>query len=230
MNFSDMISELKTYKNNLVSILVGKGVEAEETEGFNTLIPKVEQIESGNSDEFDAFLNNTLTELNNPRITSLAYVPATSITVLNLPSVTSIPNNFKNKKMETVIMPSLLNTGISGFSDEVKLTHAQFDSLTTIGMNGLMSCTTITKFDFPSLTSIGTNGLKGCTNLETLIFRSETMVTAGGSTPLGNCKIASGEGYIYVPNALIDTYKANTNWSTYADQFRAIEDYPDICG
>lgn len=37
-------------------------------------------------------------------------------------------------------------------------------------------------------------------------------------------------GYIYVPAALIDEYKTATNWATFADQFRAIEDYPDICG
>lgn len=40
----------------------------------------------------------------------------------------------------------------------------------------------------------------------------------------------SGTGYIYVPAALVDSYKAATNWSTYADQIRAIEDYPDITG
>ena len=37
--------------------------------------------------------------------------------------------------------------------------------------------------------------------------------------------IASGTGYIYVPAVLIDSYKAATNWSTYAAQFRALEDY-----
>ena len=30
--------------------------------------------------------------------------------------------------------------------------------------------------------------------------------------------------------ALVDTYKVNSVWSTYANQFRAIEDYPDMCG
>ena len=37
--------------------------------------------------------------------------------------------------------------------------------------------------------------------------------------------IASGAGYIYVPAALVDSYKVATNWSTYAAQFRALEDY-----
>ena len=37
-------------------------------------------------------------------------------------------------------------------------------------------------------------------------------------------------GYIYVPRALVNSYKAATNWSTFASQIRAIEDYPDITG
>ena len=43
-------------------------------------------------------------------------------------------------------------------------------------------------------------------------------------------KISSGSGYIYVPAALVDSYKAAGNWQYYADQIRAIEDYPEITG
>ena len=37
--------------------------------------------------------------------------------------------------------------------------------------------------------------------------------------------IMKGEGYIYVPRALVDSYKVATNWSSWATQFRALEDY-----
>lgn len=33
------------------------------------------------------------------------------------------------------------------------------------------------------------------------------------------------DGYIYVPRNMCDTLKSSTNWSTYADQIRALEDY-----
>ena len=33
------------------------------------------------------------------------------------------------------------------------------------------------------------------------------------------------DGYIYVPREMVDTLKSTTNWSTYADQIRALEDY-----
>ena len=42
--------------------------------------------------------------------------------------------------------------------------------------------------------------------------------------------ISKGTGYIYVPKALVESYQAHEKWSTYSNQFRAIEDYPEICG
>ena len=50
-------------------------------------------------------------------------------------------------------------------------------------------------------------------------------VNAFSDTP-----IANGTGFVYVPLSLIEDYKTATNWATYAAQFRAIEDYPEICG
>lgn len=68
-------------------------------------------------------------------------------------------------------------------------------------------------------------------NLETLIIRHATQVAkCGSSTTFNSTPIAEGTGYIYVPQALIEQYKVATNWATYANQFRAIEDYPEICG
>lgn len=74
--------------------------------------------------------------------------------------------------------------------------------------------------------------------LRTLIFRDTSGVQPisivpydGGSTgQFSQTPIGSGNGYIYVPLALLDAYKADANWSVVASQIRAIEDYPDICG
>ena len=71
----------------------------------------------------------------------------------------------------------------------------------------------------------------GCQSLNTLILRrSDDICYMNSPTQVFNgTPIASGTGYIYVPAALVDKYKAATNWSVYADQIRAIEDYPEIC-
>lgn len=79
-------------------------------------------------------------------------------------------------------------------------------------------------------------------SLRAVIIRSETVPQLlngtpyevfASKTPIGNqdTSYTNGEpGYIYVPQNLIEEYKSATNWSVAADYFRAIEDYPEICG
>ena len=38
--------------------------------------------------------------------------------------------------------------------------------------------------------------------------------------------IASGTGYIYVPDDLVDQYKVATNWATYASQIKGLSEIP----
>jgi hypothetical protein len=100
-----------------------------------------------------------------------------------------------------------------------------------ISSYSFQSCTSLKKLDLHKVGTIGTNAFTGATKFETLIIRTDTVPTLGGTNAFTNTKIKSGgTGYIYVKAAMIDQFKAATNWSTFASQFRAIEDYPDITG
>jgi hypothetical protein len=101
--------------------------------------------------------------------------------------------------------------------------------VTTPGTNAFMQCANLSVADLPNITTI-TWMMFGDTNLTTLILRSPTMCVLGNTNAFDNTPIKNGHGYIYVPSALVDEYKAATNWSTYAGRIRAIEDYPEICG
>lgn len=108
------------------------------------------------------------------------------------------------------------------------LTNVNFPSVTSTGMASMYQCTALEKADFASTVAFGNNTFYGCSALKALILRNADAV----STLTGNLSgtpIASGTGYIYVPAALVDTYKAASGWSTYAAQIRAIEDYPEVC-
>ena len=109
------------------------------------------------------------------------------------------------------------------------ITEIKDNYTTSIGSYAFRSCSELTTADFPAATSIGTYAFRSCSALATLILRSETMATLSNNNALTVTPIASGTGYIYVPSALVDSYKTATNWSTYAAQFRAIEDYPEVC-
>ena len=105
------------------------------------------------------------------------------------------------------------------------LTRVKFPLATTISGTALFnSHKALTSAEFHSAVAFNNGTFRGCSNLKTLILRSETMATWAAQT-LTSTAIASKNGYIYVPSALVDTYKATTGWLTYASQFRALEDY-----
>ena len=110
------------------------------------------------------------------------------------------------------------------------ITEIRDNCVTSIGIYAFEYCSNLTAADFPAATSIGKFAFGSCSALTTLILRSGTMATLGDTSAFSSTPISSGTGYIYVPAALVDSYKADSKWSTYSNQIRAIEDYPEICG
>lgn len=104
-------------------------------------------------------------------------------------------------------------------------------NVTSISNSAFQNCSNLTTADFPVVTSIGNYAFNSCSKLTTVILQSETMVTLSNTNAFTKTPIASGTGYIYVPRELLsDTdstkdYRQATNWSTYAAQFRTLEDY-----
>lgn len=88
----------------------------------------------------------------------------------------------------------------------------------------------LAKVDFKNVLLFGTYTFQLCPALITVIIRNGTEVPRVSSNSFSGTPVASGTGYIYVPSAMVDAYKAATNWSAHADQIRAIEDYPEITG
>lgn len=114
----------------------------------------------------------------------------------------------------------------SAFYDCSNLASANFPAATSIRNSAFDSCSSLTSADFPAATSIGNSAFVECPGLTSLILRVTTQVcTLSNTNAFNNTPIKSGTGYIYVPAALVDSYKTATNWTTYANQFRALESY-----
>lgn len=91
------------------------------------------------------------------------------------------------------------------------------DSVTRIGSDAFNGCIGLTSITIPdSVTSIGYNAFYGCTNLTEIDFSTHNAVPT-----LANISVfynTSSSLVIKVPSALLDEWKAATNWSTYADK------------
>ena len=218
---------------------------------------EIENIKTGDTTIEDGLVSRTLTEYTNDRVTSVgAYAfnqnkTIKSVTMLNVTSIgtyafcdctalesVNIPNlttnsdrSFQNNtKLKSIDFPLLEDVGRNICYGCSELESVNLPRATKLGWYVFTNCKKLTVLDFPLLTYIEGNSFQGCSALVTLILRSSTLCTLNATNALASTPIATGTGYIYVPSALVEEYKSATNWSTYAEQIRAIEDYPEITG
>ena len=100
---------------------------------------------------------------------------------------------------------------------------------TTIGQNAFNGCSNLETVDLTATSgtvSIAASAFAGCNKLTALFIRSSTVATLASTSALPGAAFISGDGAIYVPAELVSTYKAATNWSTFAGRIYPISAYP----
>ena len=140
---------------------------------------------------------------------------------LNCHSLTSIPqlNTSKATNMSNIFQTCSKLTSVSQLD-----TSSATDMSKIFTECKLLKTIDITYYNISS-TSYSSRFAYYCTALKSLIIRQFGSSYALNTDSLQNSGIANGTGYIYVPRAMVDTLKSATNWSTYASQIRALEDY-----
>ena len=104
-----------------------------------------------------------------------------------------------------------LPVGITVLNDSIFYSNGHLPSVTVLG----------------DVTSISTNVWYRCSQLSKVVLQNVTAVpTLSNTNAFGSTPIASGTGFIYVPDTLVDDFKTATNWSTYADQIKPISEMP----
>ena len=178
---------------------------------------------------------SSLTELNIPNAESGKgfAIAGSKIEHLNLPKFAEPGSSvFRGAtSLRTVYMPKLIKLEQYLFMGDTALETVTFPKVGYVAEQAMGSCSALTYVDLPICKRIDAKGFNNCSSLETLILRkSDAICILANVSAFTGTPIASGTGYIYVPKALLESYKVATNWSTYSNQIRAIEDYPEICG
>ena len=94
-----------------------------------------------------------------------------------------------------------------------------------VGGSVFKDCLSLTNVNLPKATSIGSQAFYNCMSLAALVLsNAEKVCTLGSNAFLGSL-IASKTGYIYVPDALVSSYKTATNWKAYASQIKPLSEY-----
>lgn len=151
---------------------------------------------------------------------------------------------FRNfSELESISLPNVASVGNLCFAGCPKLKNADFQNAISIGTQafyntGLVSVvipnletmgesafryTSIETIDLHKAVSIPTHCF-GSSKLKTLILRSKDMCELLNTNALGSTLVSNGTGYVYVPDELVEQYKAATNWSTYANQIKPLSE------
>lgn len=162
----------------------------------------------------DAFIDRTITEFRDNRtftIYDTKIDPCTKLAILDIPN--AIPAHNSGGSLRT------WGTALTYF----RAWHESWAEWVQLCNNS--TNLRIIDLNVRPNRSVGFGVCTNCSSLIAFVNRCTEGVPGLAGTNFAKTPIGSGTGYIYVPRTLVDSYKAATNWSTYADQFRALEDY-----
>lgn len=184
-----------------------------------------------------------LSSVSLPNCTSIgpsAFKYCSALESVNLPSCVSFTQGndngyFFNKatELKSISIPKLttIEDGTRAFSDCYILEELNAPNLASLTTSTHMFslCRKLKKVNLAKLggATIGSYTFANCHILTTLILGGNKLNPLGNVNAFHQSKIQNGEGYIYVPDALVESYKAATNWSAFADQIKPISELED---
>ena len=199
----------------------------------------------------ESIINGSITTLSNSDIITIsnnALRNLENLESINLPNCVSIDYLAFTDclNLEYITLSSCTDlSATSIFENCTSLTNITLPLVTIIGSSVFQNCTSLTEIDLPNVITIGTSAFEDCSSLTTInlpscqtigglvfydcaLLTSITLGWTGGVvsiepfTTFLNTPLNNGNGHIYVPANLVDTYKADSNWSKFANLITSI--------
>jgi hypothetical protein len=142
--------------------------------------------------------------------------------------------------LETISLPNLLiMKGQGVFLGCRALKNVYLPKLHTAGQRAFMNCSSLEELSLPLLESIPSAMFSGCDMLKKLEFHELESISSiinypsieviiidrNDVTSLSNPSYINSTCTVYVPDELVDVYKAATNWKNHASQIKGLSEY-----
>ena len=225
-------------ENNLTAVFTDIANAIRDKKGsVNTMKPinmadEINSIQVGDTN-FKDLVERTITTIDDDTITKVGYNAfqnCNNLISVSLPQATSIGNYAFQEcsKLTSINFPNATSIGDYAFYECSSLTSANFPLATSIGNYAFQKCSKLANINISSATSIGSSVFQYCSSLTTLILRANQVCTLSKTNTFSETPIAtsSTEGFIYVPDNLVESYKTATNWSTYASKIKGLSELP----
>lgn len=180
--------------------------------------------------EIESLIKRTITRYSSDTLTSVgtnAFHNCTSLNTINLPNATTLNGSAFNNctALTSVNIPNVTSITTQTFYACHALTTLDMPKATNVGTQAVRNCKKIARIDLGACTTIGALAFDTCPALNTCIVRTTSKVCSlANVSAFTGTLIASGTGYIYVPDDLVDSYKSATNWSTYSSQIKGLSE------
>ena len=179
----------------------------------------------GDEETFRNIVERTITEFEDSEIEVIgdyAFRSCSALTSVSFPNATTIGSSaFEScSALTSVSFPNATTIGSYAFNSCSALTSVSFPNATTIRNEVFSHCSALTSVSLPAATSIGSSVFYSCSKLTTLYIGTESNTVC---TLSNTNAIPSSVTDIYVPEALVDSYKTATNWSNFADKIKSYE-------
>lgn len=234
-----LILKLENFRTKVIQVLKEKGITIDDNAKLDdALIKAIDSI--SNKQGLNEYITRKIKEIVNNEI---SYLPeyslynggslekvkldnlitmqghnfglCTNLRYVKLDNLTSMGNiSFNNNALRNLILPNLRNASDMNmnFGVNYNMQNLIVPKLSSI----LSSNTTIYAFLIDWAGELGTSSK--FSNLKILINRCSNIITLSSAARINTVE------EIYVPQDLIESYKVATNWATYADKFKPLED------
>lgn len=149
-----------------------------------------------------------------------------SVSFPNLPYVNQTLF-YQCTKLESYYLPAVTYVSQGGFQVCTALPYVTFPLVSYIGQYAFSGCSALSTAEFSILAKISNNAFRDCKSLMSLYLYSDSVCSASGAniftnTPMAASSYTGAFGSVFVPASLVDSYKANSVWSSIADRITAI--------
>ena len=208
----------------------------------------IEMVDLGDVEVLNTYNFNACTNIMSVRgenvrtLNGYNFYTCPNLSEVDFPNLESCSTNEFNgcTTLETISLPNLLIMRGQGMLQGCRaLKNVYLPKLHTAALQAFMNCSSLEELSLPLLKTTTSTMIYGCDMLKKLEFAAlesiyysinipsieVIIIDRNAVTTLQNSNNINNTCTVYVPDELVDEYKAASNWRNHAEQIRGLSEY-----